>query len=134
MPKAMQHHLAPPGMAPGNGYSQVVAATGRIVAVAGQVAMDAEGNLVGQGDPEAQAEQVFENITTALAVAGSSFGDVIKLTVFVTDMAILPDVRRVRDRYVDAERPPGSTAVQVVALVRPEFLLEVEALAVVVDE
>ena len=134
MPKAMQHHLAPPGMAPGNGYSQVVAATGRIVAVAGQVAMDAEGNLVGQGDPEAQAEQVFENITTALAAAGSSFGDVIKLTVFVTDMAILPDVRRVRDRYVDAERPPGSTAVQVVALVWPEFLLEVEALAVVVDE
>jgi reactive intermediate/imine deaminase len=133
VPEAMQHHLAPPGMAPGNGYSQAVAATGRIVSVAGQIAVDADGNLVGRDDPEAQARQVFENIGAALAAAGSSFGDVIKLTVFVTDMAILPDVRRVRDRYVDAERPPASTAVQVVALVRPELLLEVEALAVVVD-
>ncbi len=134
MPNAMQHHLAPPGMVPGNGYSQAVAATGRIVAVAGQVALDAEGDLVGPGDPEAQAEQVFENIGTALAAAGASISDVIKLTVFVTDMAILPDVRRVRDRYVDVERPPASTAVQVVALVLPELLLEVEALAVVVDD
>jgi enamine deaminase RidA (YjgF/YER057c/UK114 family) len=133
MPRAMEHHLAPAGMAPGNGYSHVVAATGRIVAVAGQVALDADGNLVGEDDPEAQVHQVFDNIGMALAAAGASFADVIKLTYLLTDVSILPLVRRIRDRYLDVEHPPASTAVQVAGLVRKEFLLEVEAFAVVSD-
>lgn len=118
-------------MAPGFGYSHAVAATGRVVAIAGQVAMDAEGNLVGPGDPAAQAEQVFENLQRALAAAGATFADVIKLGYFLTDVAFLPAVREVRDRYLDTERPPASTAVQVAALFRPEFLLEIEAWAVI---
>jgi enamine deaminase RidA (YjgF/YER057c/UK114 family) len=121
-------------MAPGTGYSHVVAASGRVVAVAGQVALDAAGNVVGENDPEAQARQVFQNLGAALAAIGASFDDVIKLTLFLTDVSILPVVRRVRDEHVDTERPPASTAVQVAALVRPEFLLEVEALAVVSEE
>jgi enamine deaminase RidA (YjgF/YER057c/UK114 family) len=133
MPRATEHHIAPAGLAPGNGYSHVVAATGRIVAVAGQVALDADGNLVGAGEPEAQVRQIFENIGRALAAVGASFGDVIKLTYFVTDASIMPVVREVRDRYLDRQRLPASTAVQVTALVRPEFLLEIEALAVIDD-
>ena len=121
-------------MAPGTGYSHVVAASGRVVAVAGQVALDAAGNVVGENDPEAQARQVFQNLGAALAAIGASFDDVIKLTLFLTDVSILPVVRRVRDEHVDTERPPASTAVQVAGLVRPEFLLEVEALAVVSEE
>jgi enamine deaminase RidA (YjgF/YER057c/UK114 family) len=93
--------------------------------------MDRDGNVVGPGDAAAQAEQVFENLRLALDAAGATFDQVVKLTFYLTDAAFLPVVREVRDRYVDTERPPASTAVQVVALFRPEFLLEVEALAVI---
>lgn len=127
----LEHHQAPPGMAAGSGYSHAVAGTGRLVTVAGQVAIDAEGNLVGPGDPGAQAEQVFENLRLALDAAGATFAHVIKLGFFVTDVGFLPAIREVRDRYIDTSRPPASTAVQVAALVRPEFLVEVEALALV---
>jgi enamine deaminase RidA (YjgF/YER057c/UK114 family) len=118
-------------MAPGFGFSHAVEATGRLVAIAGQVAIDPEGHLVGAGNPEAQAEQVFENLRLALAAAGATFADVIKFGFFVTDVAFLPAIREVRDRYIDTARPPASTAVQVSALVRPGVLLEIDALAVV---
>jgi enamine deaminase RidA (YjgF/YER057c/UK114 family) len=127
----IQHHREPDGMAPGNGYSHAVMAAGRMVAIAGQVAMDDRGELVGAGDPRAQAERVFENLRLALAAAGATFADVVKFGVFTTDISILPVVREIRDRYVDTDRPPASTAVQVAALFRPDYVLEVEALAVV---
>ncbi len=130
----IEHHRAPAGMAPGTGYSHAVAATGRVVAIAGQVARDGEGTVVGPGDPRAQAERVFENLRLALAAAGATFAHVIKLNFYATDIAVLPVVREVRDRYVDSANPPASTAVQVAALVRPEFLLEVEAWAVIPEE
>jgi enamine deaminase RidA (YjgF/YER057c/UK114 family) len=74
---------------------------------------------------------VFQNLRLALEAAGATFAHVIKLTVFVTDMAYLPAVREVRNEHVDVERPPASTAVQVSALFRPEYLVEIDALAVV---
>jgi len=128
---SIMHHPAPEGLAPANGYSHAVAATGRLVAVAGQVAIDERGEVVGPGDARAQAERVFENLRLALASAGATFDDVVKLTCFLTDMSILPVVREVRDRHLDPDRPPASTAVQVVSLVSPELLLEIDALAVV---
>ena len=130
---ALQHFRAPDGLAPGPGYSHAVTGRGRWVATSGQVALDGEGKLVGPGDPEAQTRQVFANLDRALAAAGASFTDVIKLNYYVTDIAMLPVVRTIRDEYVDTARPPASTAVQVVALARPEFLIEVDALAVVAD-
>ena len=127
----IEHHQHPEGMTAGNGYSHAVAATGRrVVAIAGQVAMDEHGELVGRDDPRAQAERVFENLRLALAAAGATFADVIKFGVFVTDIAILPVIRETRDKYLDVEHPPASTAVQVGALFQPGYLLEVEALAV----
>ena len=131
MTSSKEHHRTPAGLAPGNGYSHAVAATGRFVAVAGQVAMDEQGDLVGEGDPRAQAERVFENLSLALAAAGATFDDVVKFGVFTTDISILPVVREVRDRFVDTDNPPASTAVQVGALFRPGYLLEIEAYAVV---
>jgi reactive intermediate/imine deaminase len=127
--------LAPEGVAPplGAGYSHAVAASGRLVAVSGQVALDESGELVGRGDPAGQAVQVFENIGRCLAAAGATFDDVIKLTYFLTDMRWLGEVRQVRDRFIRGEKP-ASTAVQVEALASPDFLLEIEALAVVADE
>jgi len=85
--------------------------------------------VVGEGDPAAQARQVFENLRRCLAAAGATFDQVVKLTYFVTDIGFLPAIRAARDECVDVERPPASTAVQVAALFRPELLLEVEAFA-----
>jgi enamine deaminase RidA (YjgF/YER057c/UK114 family) len=101
--------------------------------VSGQVAIGEDGQLVGPGDPAAQARQVFENLRRCLAAAGLSFAEVIKLTYYLTDVAHLPAVRTVRDEFIDTARLPASTAVQVVALARPEFLLEVEAFALAGD-
>ncbi len=125
----LTHIAAPEGVAPGTGYTHVVMGTGRLVAVSGQIALDAVGKVVGEGDPAAQALQVFENLRRCLAAAGAGFENVVKFTFYVTDVAHLPAVREARDRYIDVERPPASTAVQVAALFRPELLLEVEALA-----
>jgi enamine deaminase RidA (YjgF/YER057c/UK114 family) len=127
------HITRPEGVAPGPGYSHVVTGTGQLTAVSGQVATGEAGQLVGPGDPSAQARQVFENLRRCLAAAWLSFGEVIKLTYYLTDMAHLPVVRTVRDEFIDTAHPPASTAVQVVALARPEFLLEVEALALAGD-
>jgi len=130
---SLQHHRAPDGLAPGPGYSHVVTGRGRWVAISGQVALDEAGQVVGEGDPEAQVRQVFVNLGRALAAAGASFGDVIKLNWYLTDLTILPVVRAVRDEYVDTARPPASTAVQVAALVRPELMIEIEAWAICED-
>jgi enamine deaminase RidA (YjgF/YER057c/UK114 family) len=127
----LMHIPAPDGVAPGNGYTNVVTGTGRLIAVSGQVALAADGTVVGRGDPEAQARQVFENLRGRLAAAGASFADVVKLTYFLTDAAHLPVIRGVRDQFVDTAAPPASTAVAVAALFRPEFLVEIEALALV---
>ncbi|MFJ5216934.1 RidA family protein [Streptomyces sp. NPDC088354] len=127
----LTHIAAPDGVAPGNGYNHVVLGEGRLVAVSGQIALDADGEVVGPGDPAAQARQVFANLGRCLEAAGADWGDVAKLTFFVTDVAVLPAVREARDAHIDTARPPASTAVQVAALFRPELLLEVEALAIV---
>jgi enamine deaminase RidA (YjgF/YER057c/UK114 family) len=122
---------APDGVFPAAQYSHVVMGTGRFVAIAGQLALDEEGKLVGEGDPEAQARQVFENLRRCLAAAGASFDDVVKLTYFVTDTAHLPAIRTARAAHIPEDRLPAASAVQVAALVRPEFLMEIEAFAVV---
>ncbi|AWT46332.1 MULTISPECIES: RidA family protein [Streptomyces] len=128
---ALTRITAPDGVAPAAQYSHVVLGTGRFVAVSGQIALDEDGKVVGEGDPAAQARQVFENLRRCLAAAGAGFDDVIKLTYFVTDVAHLPAIREARAAYIPDDRLPASSAVQVAALVRPEFLLEVEAFAVI---
>jgi enamine deaminase RidA (YjgF/YER057c/UK114 family) len=129
----LQHVLAPEGVAAGRGYSQVVTGRGRLVVVSGQIAQDGRGELVGPGDPAAQARQVFENLRRCLAEAGASFTDVVKLTFFVLDVADLPAVRDARDAVIDTSQPPASTAVQVAALFAPGYVLEIEAWALVDD-
>lgn len=127
----MEHYVRPDGMPPVNGYSHAVAFQGRLVAVSGQVPLDADGRLVGRGDPEAQARQVFTNLGAALAAAGATMDHVVKLTVFLTDMADLAAFRKVRDEFIRADTPPASSLVRVSGLVNPEFRIEVEALAAV---
>ena len=122
---------APDGVAPAAQYTQVVSATGRLVAISGQLALDEDGRIVGEGDPAAQARQVFENLRRCLAAAGATFDDVVKLTFFVTDMGHMPAIRAARAAHIPDDRLPAASAVQVAGLVRPEFLMEIEAFAVV---
>jgi enamine deaminase RidA (YjgF/YER057c/UK114 family) len=129
----VQHYRTPEGLAPGPGYSHAVTGRGRWVATAGQVALDEAGKLVGPDDPEAQVRQVFVNLGRALAAADASFADVIKLNYCVTDIAMLPAVRVIRDEFVGTARPPASTAVQVSALAMPGLMIEVEAWAICED-
>jgi enamine deaminase RidA (YjgF/YER057c/UK114 family) len=112
------------------GYTHVVVAPDRrTVYIAGQVAFDSSGKLVGGDDFRAQAEQVFANLRRALASVGASFGDVVKTTTLITDRQNVPILREVRNRYLDPKQPPASTLI-VAGLVRPELLLEIEAVAV----
>jgi enamine deaminase RidA (YjgF/YER057c/UK114 family) len=114
------------------GYTHVVEVTaGRPVYIAGQVALDPTGALVGPGDLHAQAQQVFDNLQAALQAVGASFEQVIKLNYYLVDATQLPVVREVRDRYVNTQQPPASTAVEVRRLVRDDLLIEVEAVAVI---
>lgn len=116
------------------GYSHVVETRGgRRLYVAGQIAVDAEGKLVGGGDFRAQIKQVFANLNSRLADAGASFKDVVKLNYYLTDASELQALRETRDGYVNKDAPPASTLVVVKQLVRPEYLCEVEAIAVVND-
>jgi reactive intermediate/imine deaminase len=131
--RMIESYPRPAGLPAPNGYSHAVAFTGRCVAVSGQVPLDAEGNLVGADDPEAQVEQVFRNLGTALYAAGTSFADVVKLTLFLTDLADLAVFRAVRERYLDAAAAPASSLVRVAGLVHPAFRVEIEAWAVVRD-
>jgi len=126
---ALTHISHPPGVHPSDGYTHVVTGPGRVAAVAGQMPFDEKGELVGEGDPTAQARQVFANMRGCLAAAGLTFDDVIKLTYYLTDIAHVPAVLAARDEFIDTTRPPASTVVQVVALYRPDLLLEVDALA-----
>lgn len=125
-------YLTPPTMSKPNGYSHAVRIRkGATVFIAGQVALDQSGNLVGKGDFRLQAQQAFANLKAAVEAAGGTMQDIVKLNVYVTDIAQLPTYRQVRDLYIDGKEPPTSTAIQVSSLFRPEFLIEVDAAAVV---
>ncbi|MGB9245084.1 MAG: RidA family protein [Candidatus Acidiferrales bacterium] len=137
MPQATNFRIFNPDtMAkPTAGYSQVAVVTGgNLVHIAGQVALDASGNFVGKDDFRAQVEQIFKNLKAAVEAAGGNFHDVIKLNFYCVDSvdpSQIPQVREVRDKYVNTQNPPTSTFVIVRRLVRPEWLIEVEAVAVV---
>lgn len=114
-------------------YTHVVVAEGKkTIFISGQIALDANGQVVGKGDLRAQTQQVFENLKTALASAGATFADVVKLTTYIVNYK--PDMRpalvEVRAAYLPKENPPASTLVGVMALAREEFLIEIEAIAV----
>lgn len=124
-------HLNPPSLPQPNGYTHVVEATGgRTLYISGQVAVNQEGQLIGKGDIAAQTRQVFENLKAALKAAEASLDDVVKITVFMTDVSQLETVRDVRRTYFTRE-PPASSLVQITRLVSPDLLIEIEAIAVV---
>ena len=122
--------LDPDALPPPFGYSHVVdVPAGRLVFISGQVPLDAEGSLVGEGDFEGQTRQVFENLSAALAAADAGWGDVVKLNFFLRDVGQIAQLREIRDEYVDPKRRPASTLVEVSRLFREEVLIEIDAVA-----
>ena len=103
---------------------------GRVLHISGHVAQDAEGNIVGVGDIRSQTRQTLENIKRVLDSVGGTMSDIAKVTVFVTDMSMLEDIHKVRSEFFDPPYP-ASSLVEVSRLVRPEYLIEIEAIAVI---
>jgi reactive intermediate/imine deaminase len=102
---------------------------GDLIFVSGQAAIDRDGQLVGVGDFDAQAEQAFRNLSDVLQAGGSSLSDIVKVTIFLTDMANFPKIVELRGKWF-SEPYPADTIVQVVALALPELEIEIEAVAV----
>jgi enamine deaminase RidA (YjgF/YER057c/UK114 family) len=124
--------LQPKGLVKSANFSQVVAATGAVtIYISGQVAMDAEGNLVGPDDIPAQARQVYANLRTALEAAGATPADVTKLTTYVVNYRseYLAAISEARVEVLGTDLP-ASTLIGVPALAQHGFLIEVEAIAV----
>ena len=113
-------------------YSHVVTVTGpgKIVYTAGQLARDIDGNCVGKGDMRAQMEQTFKNLDACLKAAGATWKDVVKTNTFVTDFDEFQKHGDVRMRYF-GQATPTSTTVQVARLAHPDFMIEIELVAVV---
>jgi enamine deaminase RidA (YjgF/YER057c/UK114 family) len=123
----------PEGLLHNPAFSQVVAASGRrTIYTAGQVSIDEHGALVGAGDLAAQTAQVMRNVGLALSAVGASYADIVKITTYVVNYK--PEYRTVigkaRSPFFASGTPPASTLVGVAALALPEWLVEIEAVAV----
>lgn len=116
------------------GFSQVVVSTGtKIIHCAGQTAWDKEMNIVGGDDLEQQATQALENIKSALAAAGATMNDVVRVDIYVVDYNPdkIPSIDAAMSRYFDPDHLPASTLLGIQALAMPEFLIEITATAMV---
>jgi enamine deaminase RidA (YjgF/YER057c/UK114 family) len=121
-----------PALGPTAGWTHVVASTGgKTIHVSGQVGMDAQGRVA--RDLKAQTEQSFANLDAALRAAGATFHDVVKMNIYVVGLKPehVPIIREVRARHVNMKNPPASTLVGVTALVGPDWLIEIDVIAVV---
>lgn len=127
----LDHLTEADGVAPGPGYSHAVTVSGRLAFVSGQVALDAGGQLVGEGDVRAQADQALRNLHAILTALGAGWPDVVRFGWYVLDASQVQAIRDARDEHIRpalGDRPnPASTLVQVASLFRPGFLVEVDA-------
>jgi enamine deaminase RidA (YjgF/YER057c/UK114 family) len=127
-------NIDPATLSPPRNYSHVTVITSaRQIHVSGQVAMNAAGEVVGKGDLAAQTEQVYKNLGHALAAAGAKLSDVFKIVTYVVNLSPdkVAEVRAARAKFVGAGPFPASTMVGVTALVHPDLLIEIEAIAAI---
>ena len=131
MPRRVIRSSKLPAPMRGGAFSSgVEAPAGRTIYVSGQVSMDAEGNVVGEGDVKLQTETVLESVKTVVEEAGGGMEDIVKVTVFILDMAHYDEIHEVRRRFFE-EPYPASSMVEVSALIDPSLLIEIEAVAVI---
>jgi len=128
-----QRTVRPASLHTTNGYSHAIVKSGTPVFISGQVALNAAGEVVGKGDIEAQVDQVFNNLKGVVIAAGGSMDDIVKTTVYVTDLAYRPAVATARKKHFRAGRYPASTFLVVSSLATPDFLVEIEAVAMIED-
>src|SRR3982074_1852991 len=125
--------INPPELGTPPGYSQVGdVSANRLIFIAGQTALDCDGNLVGKNDFAAQTAQVFRNLGFALQASGCTAANLVKLTVFLTDMDNLAAYREARSRFFASVTPPAApavTLVEVSKLYGADFMIEIEAIA-----
>lgn len=129
-----KEYFSPATLNPTNCFSHAVTATaGKTIYVSGQVSVNEKAEVVGKGDMRAQVEHTFENLKRALAAAGATFHDVVKVTYFVVDLKPehVAHIREVRRKHLNPDKPPASTLVGVAALVVPDWMIEIEVIAVV---
>ncbi len=120
--------INPPTLSKPTGYSHVVKA-GNTVYIAGQIAVNAKGEVVGAGDARAQAKQVFANLEAAVKAAGGAKEDIVSITTYLVSREHIPAYREARIAFF-AENPPTSTLLIISGLAMPELLIEVSAIAV----
>jgi 2-iminobutanoate/2-iminopropanoate deaminase len=121
--------INPPGVHTPQANYVHVTRLGNTLYISGQLGLDPDGNLVGPGDAAAQAEQCYRNIKTIIEYCGGTMDNVVKITQYLTDLAYRPLVAGPRDRYLGTPGP-ASTLVIVKGLAAPDYLVEIEALAV----
>ena len=131
--QASINRINPPALGMPPGYSQIVeVAAARLYFIAGQTALDTEGEVVGRGDFAAQAEQVFNNLGVALKAVRCTAANLIKLTVFLRNMNDLGAYREARNRFFATVSPPAAPAITLIEVARlygSDFLIEIEAIA-----
>jgi 2-iminobutanoate/2-iminopropanoate deaminase len=121
-----RQEFAAPGLAPPISHYCDAVRFGDLLFISGIVGVDAQGRVVGEGDAARQTRQIFENMKKVLDAAGAGFGDVLKVTVFLTDIEDRARINPIRQEFFGNARP-ASTLVQVAKLVRPDLLVEIEA-------
>jgi enamine deaminase RidA (YjgF/YER057c/UK114 family) len=135
--KGSVQHLDPDGLPKNPAYSQAVVVTGPVktVYVGGQNAVDASGKIVGKGDIKAQSEQVLKNVGTALAAGGAKLEHVVKWNVYIVQgQSPVPGFEAFGRAWGDRPNPPTITVLFIAGLANPEFLVEIDAIAVVPQE
>ena len=120
----------PPGVHPPQAHYSHVARAGQTLYISGQLAMDASGAVVGVGDARAQARQCYANLTAILAHYGGQLGHLVKTTTYITHWAYRPLVAAARDELFPTPPYPANTLVVVQGLAEPQFLVEIEGIAV----
>jgi len=124
--------LNPPALCPTTGWTHVVTVSGgKTIHISGQVSVNERGEVVGAGDLRVQTEQTYANLRHALAAVGATFDDVVKMNTYVVGLKPeqVPLLREVRARHINPAQPPASTLVGVAALVGADWLIEIEAIA-----
>jgi reactive intermediate/imine deaminase len=127
----------PPTVSKPTGYShaaEIDLGKSKMLILSGQVALDAEGKIVGENNFEQQTEQVFKNIKAIVEDSGGTMNDLVKITIYLRDISTIVKFREIRNKYLNVNNPPASTLVEISDLARDEFLLEVEATAVILKK
>jgi enamine deaminase RidA (YjgF/YER057c/UK114 family) len=127
-------HLSPEGMHRNPAFSQAVVVTnpGATVYIGGQNAVNAQGEIVGKGDLAAQTEQIFVNLGIVLEAAGATLHDIVKWTMFIVEgQNLLPGFEVFQKHWGTEHQPPAISAALVSSLAHPDFLVEIEAIAIV---